>query len=70
MDALKELHRLEIEKITLEHKHKLELLDQETQNSVTTDAISKLFGIALDSPAIKEQVNVATKNVFTKRKKK
>ena len=53
----KEMHKLEIDKLELEHKHQLELQQKQFENQLGGDVINTLFSEAMKMPEVKKQIS-------------
>ena len=64
LEALEKKHELEQKLKDQEHRHRLEIIEKESQNSMNaslaqglTDGLGNLFSGIFDNPLIKEQLN-------------
>ena len=57
MENEKEKHKLEIDKLELEHKHQLELQQKQFENQLGSDMMNTLISEAMKMPEVKKQIS-------------
>lgn len=62
LDKQREVFEMEKEKMELEHKHRIELMEKETENALGTELISTLAKEYMHTPEGQAQIRSAGKN--------
>jgi len=68
LDTQKKLFEMELQKMELEHKHKLELLQQEIGGKAGADFMTSVFSAALNTPEAKQQISQSIRKGNTRNK--
>lgn len=64
LDIIKEREKFtqEIERMEIEHKHQMELLQKQNENALGTGLVSSLFSEAMKTPEMKEKISEVIRN--------
>ena len=58
----RELFKIEKEKIEIEHKHQIELIQKEAESKINSDIMKTLFTEAMKNPDVQRQISQGTRN--------
>ena len=67
IDSLNKKHQQELEKMEIEHKHKLELIAKENENNLSQNLMTGLVGEIMKMPEIKTEIAKGIKQSSNKK---